>query len=737
MSDKTGKGPRRREGPPHMAGMMPAEKPKNFRMSMGRLLQYLKPQRTRLMIVLIASLFSVSFNLWGPKVLEGGINIIVEAFLPPGEIRVADLGLKPSDFEEIGIAIEDGMLHTRQLPEGALNEETVEVLLQSIDWETVELGALGFAPIDISSVGLDDAQLEAMGLSDAVEDGKLELAKVKLSPQMAAAFMEMFQGGAGDLAELDVMTLFKKPVQFGALGQLLLFMLGLYIVSSIFGWLQGFLMADISRGVIYDLRKQVDEKLARLPLSYYDSSTRGELLSRVTNDVDNVGATMQQNLVQVISSVLTLVGVIIMMFTIDVVMTLLCLLILPIVFGVTGQIMKRSQKHFGQQWAATGDVNGHVEEMFSGHNVVRVFGREKEAMEVFDRHNKDLTRSSFKAQFISGVIMPLMGLVNNVNFVSICVYGGVQVAAGNLSLGSVIAMTQYARQYTQPIAQTASIMNILQSTAASAERIFELLDAEEQTPEAVDSVCLKEIEGRVGVEGIAFRYREDIPLIEELNLSVEPGQRVAIVGPTGAGKTTIVNLLMRFYELNGGEITVDGVDITQMKRDELRACFGMVLQDTWLFSGTIRENIGYGKLGSSHEEIEEAARAAHADHFIRTLSEGYDTVVGDDANNISQGQRQLLTIARAFLSDPKILILDEATSSVDTRTEVLIQEAMDRLMHGRTSFIIAHRLSTIRNADTILVMKNGAIVEQGSHDGLMAQKGFYAELYNSQFQIVS
>ena len=522
-------------------------------------------------------------------------------------------------------------------------------------------------------------------------------------------------------------------VDFEAIKRILLILVGIYIANALFSWLQHYIMAGISQRTVYSLRKEADAKLGRLPLKYYDSNTRGEILSRVTNDIDNIASTLQQSLTQLVTATFTVIGVLIMMFSISPLLAAIALVVLPLGVIVTLFIAKRSQKQFAEQWDSTGALNGHIEEMYTGHRIVKAFNRQQEAIDEFDKENDRLYQASFKAHFISSTIQPAMQFINNLNYVAICVIGGMKVANGVLSLGDVQAFIQYSRQFTQPIVQTASIMNVLQSTVASAERVFELLDEEEETPDTENPVVLEKVEGHVVFKNVSFRYKPDVPLIEDMSLEVKPGQTVAIVGPTGAGKTTVVNLLMRFYELDGGSISIDGVDIRDMARNDLRRLFGMVLQDTWLFNGTIRDNIAYGREDATEEEILAAARAAHVDHFVRTLPKGYDTELGDEASNISQGQKQLLTIARAFLADPDILILDEATSSVDTRTEVLIQEAMAELMRGRTSFVIAHRLSTIRNADTILVMDNGRIVEQGNHEELMAARGFCYDLYNSQF----
>ena len=522
-------------------------------------------------------------------------------------------------------------------------------------------------------------------------------------------------------------------IDFKYIATVLLILLGLYIISAIFIYIQQYVMAGVAQRMVYRLRREVDEKLSRLPLKFFDSRTRGEILSRAVNDMDNISTTLQQSLTQLITSAVTLVGVIVLMLTISPLLSLVVVLTLPLSLLITMGLAKRSQNYFRRQQRALGILNGHVEEMYTGHKIVKAFGHEGKSIAEFRDLNENLYNAGWRAQFVSGMIMPLMRFVGNLGYVIVAVVGGIMVTNGSIAIGDVQAFIQYAQQFTQPITSLANIANVIQSTMASAERIFELLDEPEEIPEAVDAQVIGTPQGAVQFQHVKFGYKEDTLLMEDMNIDVQPGQMIAVVGPTGAGKTTLVNLLMRFYEVNGGKITVDGVDITQIKRGELRRTFGMVLQDTWLFNGTIRDNIAYGREGATEEEIMRAAKAANADHFIRTLPEGYNTVLNEEATNISQGQKQLLTIARAFLADPEILILDEATSSVDTRTEIQIQKAMGELMHGRTSFVIAHRLSTIRDADLILVMNHGSIIEKGTHEELLAKGGFYADLYNSQF----
>ena len=522
-------------------------------------------------------------------------------------------------------------------------------------------------------------------------------------------------------------------IDFPGIARLLGGLVVLYVVSNLFQYLMQYLMANVAQRTVYALRQEVEAKFDRLPLKFFDSRTRGEVMSRAVNDLDSISGTLQQNLTQLLTSVLTLIGVIVMMLTISWILTIGIVLTLPVSILIVARIAKHSQKFFMQQQAALGALNGHVAEMCGGHTIVTAFGHEERAIDTFHTLNAKYYDGAWRAQYVSGIIMPTMMFVGNLGFVFVAVIGGVLVTRQSIAIGDVQAFIQYARQFSMPIMQLSGIANMIQLTVVAAERVFELLDEPEEVPDAPEATVLAQPQGAVRFDAVGFRYKPDVPLIEDLSLDVTPGQTIAIVGPTGAGKTTLVNLLMRFYDVDSGSIRIDGVDIRDLKRGALRRTFGMVLQDTWLFSGTIRDNIAYGREGATNEAIVEAAKAAQADRFVRTLPENYDTLINEEASNLSQGQKQLLTIARAFLADPAILILDEATSSVDTRTEVLIQESMHRLMHGRTAFVIAHRLSTIRNADLILMMEGGRIVERGSHHDLLTAKGRYAALYESQF----
>lgn len=523
-------------------------------------------------------------------------------------------------------------------------------------------------------------------------------------------------------------------IDFEKIGEILIGLLCLYLLSAAFSFIQGYIMTGISQKLTYRMRKEISEKIQRLPMNYYDKMTHGEILSRITNDIDTLSTSLNQSATQVITSIMTIIGVLIMMLSISPLMTVIALLILPVSMGLISAIVKRSQKYFKSQQEYLGHVNGQVEEVYGGHNIVKAFNKEQDVIAEFDRDNDILYSSAWKSQFLSGMMMPIMQFVGNLGYVAVVILGGYLAVKRTIEVGEIQSFIQYVRQFTNPIQQVAQVANMLQSTAAASERVFEFLEEQEEDQTVLDPVHIEGLEGRVEFDHVRFGYNPDHIIIHDFSAKVEPGQKIAIVGPTGAGKTTMVKLLMRFYDVNSGEIRVDGHDIRNFNRSELREMFGMVLQDTWLFKGSIEDNIRYGKLDATHEEVLAAANAAYVHHFVQTLPGGYNMELNEEASNVSQGQKQLLTIARAILADPKILILDEATSSVDTRTEVRIQKAMDNLMKGRTSFIIAHRLSTIRDADLILVMKDGDIIEMGRHEELLEKRGFYAELYNSQFE---
>ncbi len=542
----------------------------------------------------------------------------------------------------------------------------------------------------------------------------------------------LFQGVVAKLTQAP-----GAGIDFAAIGRIVLILLGLYVVSAACSYLQGYVMANVAMKITYQFRKDIAEKIDRLPLKYFDTRTHGEVLSRVTNDVDTINTTLTQNLSQIISAVITVVGVIVMMLTISWLMTLAALVILPISMFLIRLVVNASQKYFRKQQDYLGHVNGHVEEMYGGHAIMKAFNGEKRSVSQFEVMNDELYDSAWKSQFLSGIMMPIMQTMGNLGYILVSILGGYLAVVGTIQVGDILAFIQYVRLFNQPIMQTANIANVLQSTAAAAERVFEFLAEEEIVPETPEAVKPGKVAGNVSFEHVRFGYRPGVPVIKDFSADIRAGQKVAIVGPTGAGKTTLVKLLMRFYEIESGRITVDGTDIRDFTRADLRSIFGMVLQDTWLFNGTIRDNIRYGNFGASDEEVIAAARMAYVDHFVHTLPHGYDMELNEESSNISQGQKQLLTIARAFLANPRILILDEATSSVDTRTEILIQKAMEQLMQDRTSFVIAHRLSTIREADLILVMNEGDIVEQGTHEQLLAADGFYASLYRSQFELAA
>lgn len=652
----------------------PVEKAKDFSMSFKRLVKYFAQKRTALIVVMLLAVIASVFSIVGPKVLGKATDVIA-----------------------------DGMMKAMALDEQAMKEMMAN-------------------PEVMQALQSNPKAIEAL---QAIKEDPDSARKVMSDPETVEALEAVF-------GDVDAMK-GKIDIDFAKLGRLCLIVIGLYVISALLSYVQQIIMAHTSQRIMYKMRNQVKRKLTRLPLKYFDGRTHGEILSRVTNDIDTISNTLQQGVTQIISAVATIIGVIVMMLTISMWLTLISLLVLPVVVIISQKIIKKSQPLFVAQQKEIGNINGHVEEMYTGHKIVKVFGQEEKSLEQFNEINDRLYDVGWKAQFMAGIIMPIMNFVNNISYVLICVIGGIFAANGSVSIGDVQAFIMYSRNFTMPIAQTAQIANTMQAAVAAAERVFEVLDEEEQIPNPVNAKTLEYPKGAVTFEHVKFGYDKDKIIIKDMNLVVSPGNTIAIVGPTGAGKTTLINLLMRFYEIDSGKISVDGIDISELSREGLRKAFGMVLQDTWLYNGTIKDNIAYGNANASDEDIIRCAKMAHADHFVRTLPDGYDTILKEDATNISQGQRQLLTIARALLADPTILILDEATSSVDTRTEAYIQNAMISLMKGRTNFVIAHRLSTIKDANTILVMNEGEVIEQGNHKQLMEKDGFYADLYNSQF----
>lgn len=683
----------------------PVQKAKDFKGTFKRLVKYLRPHKINLIIVLIFAIASTTFTIAAPKVTSKAMNKLQDGY-------VAKMML-----ENISEAQEK--VH-RQINQQMKQQQEQK---QQIDPEVAK-ALQEFLKLPMLNK-VKDADQKAKVVEKILDLSKKmpvngEESKVDLTP-------EQINGAIRAIRETN------GEYDFKFIGIIALILLGMYLISAVFGLIMGLVMSGVSQKTVSDLRREVDDKLARLPLRYFDKHPHGDILSRVTNDIDTIATTLQQSLTQIITSVITIVGYFIMMLTISPILTLIMLATFPLYILSTVFIAKKSQKYFAAQQKELGELSGHVEEMYTGHKIVKAFGRERDAIEKFEAINNRLGKVGWKAQFVSGMMFPLMNFVSNLGYVGISIVGGIWITRNLLGLGDILAFIQYSKSVTMPIVQTANIANVFQSTIACAERIFEILDEEEELADSPDAKVIKMPKGEVRFEHVKFRYEEDVSLIEDMNIDVKQGHTIAIVGPTGAGKTTLVNLLMRFYEINAGKISIDGVDIRDIKRTELRKMFGMVLQDTWLFNGTIKDNIAYGKSGATMEQIVRAAKAAHADHFIRTLPDGYDTVLNEEATNISQGQKQLLTIARAILADPTILILDEATSSVDTRTEVLIQRAMANLMQDRTSFVIAHRLSTIRHAELILVMKEGRIIEMGNHKELLTKGGFYADLYNSQF----
>lgn len=692
----------------------PVQKAKDFKGTLTRLIKYLGSHKINLIIVLIFAIASTTFTIAAPKVTSKAMNKLQDGYM-------AKMMLEQMS-EAQNKVVEQINLQMKQQPKNAKGmssqQSTADPEVMQAVQEFMKLPRLDT---------VKDADQKAEICQKIIDLGSKLPRSGQQGEQNIKLTQEQIDGALRAIRETN------GEYDFHYIGIISLILMGMYLISAAFSLIMGLVMSGVAQKTVSDLRREVDSKLAKLPLKYFDVHPYGDILSRVTNDIDTIATTLQQSLTQIITSVITIVGYIIMMLTISPILTLIVVVTLPLYIAATIFVAKKSQGYFAAQQKELGQLSGHVEEMYTGHKIVKAFGQEKASIEKFEAINNELYSAGWKAQFVSGIMFPLMNFISNLGYVAISIVGGIWITRNLLGLGDILAFIQYSRSFTMPIAQTANIANVIQSTIACAERVFEILDEPEEVADSPDAKVLELPKGEVKFEHVDFRYKEDEPLIENMNLDVKRGHTIAIVGPTGAGKTTLVNLLMRFYELNAGKISIDGVDIKEIKRSELRKIFGMVLQDTWLFNGTIKDNIAYGKAGATMEEIVRAARAAHADHFIRTLPEGYNTILNEEATNISQGQKQLLTIARAILADPTILILDEATSSVDTRTEVLIQKAMANLMQNRTSFVIAHRLSTIRDAELILVMNKGTIIEMGNHKELISQGGFYADLYNSQF----
>ncbi|QHA01630.1 ABC transporter ATP-binding protein [Dehalobacter restrictus] len=765
----------------------PVEKAKNFRGSLARLIRYLKPHKVHLIVVLIFAIASTSFTIAAPKVSSKAINKLQDAYMARMMLQkmseaqekgvdsiytqMADVQLKavdqiskqiansatskptnPESLNTVKALITLPAINTLQDPQEKANtvikmldllnalpnmggnsadNNTQNGTVKKIDADSIDTIKTFLQLPMLSSV--TNAEEKADVCQKIIDLGEKMSATGATGLDMPNTQQNVELTGDQINGAITAIRETNGEYDFHYIGMIALILIGMYLISALFSLIMGLVMSGVSQRTVRDLRRVVDNKLAKLPLKYYDMHPYGDILSRVTNDIDTIATTLQQSLTQIITSVITIIGYIIMMLTISPVLTLIIIASLPLYMLSTTMIAKKSQKYFAVQQKELGDLSSHVEEMYTGHKIVKAFGHEKDAIEKFESINNRLYGAGWKAQFVSGIMFPLMNFISNLSYVGISIVGGIWITRNLLGLGDILAFIQYSRSFTMPIIQTANIANVIQSTIACAERVFEVLDEQEEIPDSPEAVILDMPKGNIRIDHVSFRYTEDVPLIEDMNLEVRQGDTIAIVGPTGAGKTTLVNLLMRFYEINSGKISIDGVDIKDMPRSELRKLFGMVLQDTWLFNGSIKDNITYSKEGATMEQIVRAAKAAHADHFIRTLPDGYDTILNEEATNISQGQKQLLTIARAILANPAILILDEATSSVDTRTEVLIQKAMKNLMKGRTNFVIAHRLSTIRDAELILVMNNGSIIETGNHKELLAKGGFYAELYNSQF----
>lgn len=733
------------------------EKPKDFWGTLKRLAKYLKPQRIKLIIVLILAIGSTAFAVYAPRISGNAVNEITNGFVAKNLVS----GI--SKMQEQYVPQINTMLSSLENAQNAAAIKAEEEVDRQFAGMTVspeviaqaKAKAVEAAKAQVEQSFLESAKMTSEQLSAMKEIAALPVVNtiadynkradtiqelINISKNLplvstaAGGQTQQFKVSQTDLDRgIDIIRQNGGSIPFQTLGKILLYLLLLYLLSSFLIFLVQFIMSDVAQNTTYSIRKELYNKLTVLPLRFYDSHTTGEIMSRMTNDLDTVSTTLQQSITQLIISATQIVGYIYMMLTISGKLTLIALATLPLYVIVMTFIIQKSQRYFLSQQVHLGRLSSHAEEMFTGHNIVKAFGHEKDAIATFESVNKDLHAANWRAQFISGVMMPLTNFVSNLGYVFIAVFGGIYVTNNVLNLGDITAFIQYSRSFSQPIVQIANISNVLQSTMACAERVFAVLDEPEEVPDAENAFVLTSPRGEIKFDHVVFSYIEDKPLFKDMNLDVKQGDTIAIVGPTGAGKTTLVNLLMRFYDVQKGKITFDSIDIREIRRGDLRTKFGMVLQDTWLFNGTIRENIAYGRDNATEEEIVAAAKAAYADHFIRSLPQGYDTVINEEASNISAGEKQLLTIARAFLANPTVLILDEATSSVDTRTEVLIQKAMSTLMKGRTNFVIAHRLSTIRDAHNILVMDHGAIIEQGNHKELLAKKGFYAELYYSQF----
>lgn len=716
-------------GPMHMG---PVQKAKDFKGTMKKLVWYAKPYWIGLIVVLFCAVAGQVFSIVGPKILSRATNKVIEGYV---QMKVYD-GLKLPEGIKAALpksttvgSLKDEMPKLAMKPIGGMISPYAATKLP----KTVPLAILFTKPDQLKQMVamMKDPRLERdvntfikqMDDLKKMQDQKGSMMGTKVADNLKEAAMSV--------------SIFKRPsIDLDAIAQIVVQLVILYLVSAIFSAILGWVMTSISQKIIYRFRNEISEKIDRVPLKYFDSQARGDILSRITNDVETLSQNLNQSIAQTVVAITAVIGVVIMMFTISWQMTIVALVILPVSGVLIGAMVKKSQKFFKMQQETLGELDGHIEEMFSGHHVMKVYGGKKRSIETFRKHNKALYGSAWKSQFYSGLMFPIMFFIGNLGYVAVSVIGGYLAINGKLLVGDIQAFIQYVQMFNQPVSQAAQIATMLQSTAAAAERVFAFLEEKELSPDPQQPVQLLHsgVKGQVVFDNVVFGYDEDKTIIKGFSATIEPGMRVAIVGPTGAGKTTMVNLLMRFYEVGSGSIKVDGVDIRDMTRQDVAALFGMVLQDTWLFNGTIKENIAYGKPDATMDEIVAAAKAAHADHFIHALPDGYNMEINEEASNISQGQKQLLTIARAMLENAPMMILDEATSNVDTRTEVIIQKAMEKLMHGRTCFVIAHRLSTIRDADLILVMQDGNIVEQGNHQQLLEQKGFYASLYNSQFE---